>query len=484
MGGVLIKVGQVLSSRVDVLPLEITEELAGLQDAVPPEPFEAIRRLAEAELGAPLHERFLSFEEVPLASASLGQVHRARIAGELQAVVVKIQRPQIESLLAVDLAALRTVGGWLQRYPPVRRRADVPALLNEFARILYEEVDYLAEGRNAEAFAANFQGQAEVHIPRIVWTHTTRRVLTLEEISGIKINDYEAITAAGIERSEVARRLLQVYFKQILEDGFFHADPHPGNLFVSPQSEGWQLTFVDFGMTAQVPTALRPAFREVLIAMATRDAGRLIKAFQLMGMLLPNADLKLIERAADKVLEMNWGRTIPEMMAMSDQKMELVTGEFRELLYDLPFQVPQNLIFLGRAVGILAGLCTGLDPQFNFWEELTPYAQKLMSEKDRSPAGMVWDELKLLSSALIALPVRAETLLGRLERGEVEVRLPQLVGPVERLEAATRRLTRALVFAALLISGTGAYLYHAEPLAEVLLGGAAVALVSLFFRKL
>jgi predicted unusual protein kinase regulating ubiquinone biosynthesis (AarF/ABC1/UbiB family) len=231
MGGVLIKVGQFLSARVDVLPREITVELAGLQDEVPAEDFEDIRRVAEAELGMPLSEKFYQFEAAPLAAASLGQAHRARLrvrgpaAGDEEAVemldvVVKVQRPNIQHVIATDLAALRTVGAWLRRYPPIRKRANVPALLDEFTRTLYEEVDYLAEGRNAETFAANFENQADVLVPRIIWTHTTLRVLTLEDVGGIKITDYAAIREAGIDRTAVANRLLDTYLKQIFEDGF------------------------------------------------------------------------------------------------------------------------------------------------------------------------------------------------------------------------------------------------------------------------
>jgi predicted unusual protein kinase regulating ubiquinone biosynthesis (AarF/ABC1/UbiB family) len=296
MGGVLIKVGQFLSSRLDVLPQEITAELAGLQDEVPPENFADIRRVAEAELGATLAQTFAAFDETPMAAASLGQAHRAQVRATdespPQPVVVKVQRPQIEALIATDLAALGTVGGWLKRYPPIRRRADVPALLAEFTRILYEEIDYLAEGRNAETFAANFKGRAGVRIPRVIWSHTTRRVLTLEDVSALKITDYAAITAAGVDRAEVARRLFDTYLQQIFEDGFFHADPHPGNLFVSPltpdsaeedggeASIAWQLTFIDFGMVGRVPSNLRAGLREAAIAVGTRDSARLVKAYQ------------------------------------------------------------------------------------------------------------------------------------------------------------------------------------------------------------
>jgi predicted unusual protein kinase regulating ubiquinone biosynthesis (AarF/ABC1/UbiB family) len=179
MGGVMIKVGQFLSSRLDVLPPEITAELSGLQDEVPPEGFEDIRRQAETDLGAPLAEKFESFEQMPLAAASLGQVHRARLCvkdakGDFCNVVVKIQRPFIEQLIEVDLSALRQVGGWLEKYRPISKRVDVPSLVEEFSSTIREEVDYLAEGKNAEVFAENFKEVQRVHVPRVVWSHTTQ----------------------------------------------------------------------------------------------------------------------------------------------------------------------------------------------------------------------------------------------------------------------------------------------------------------------
>ena len=247
MGGVLIKVGQFLSARVDVLPDEITDELAGLQDEVPPEEFSDILRVLETEFNFPLNELYLEFNETPVAAASLGQVHQAKLNFDEPTnnnnappkdnrpanVVVKIQRPDIENIIATDLAAIRTVGKWLDRYKPISKRANIPALIQEFSLTLYEEVDYLAEGKNAEVFGSNFRHRPGVRVPVVVWSHTTRRVLTLEDVSAIKIIDYESITAAGIDLAAVAERLFQTYLQQIFEDGFFHADPHPGNLFVS-----------------------------------------------------------------------------------------------------------------------------------------------------------------------------------------------------------------------------------------------------------
>ncbi len=270
MGGLMIKVGQFLSARLDVLPPEITEELSGLQDEVPAEDFDAICRLAEAELGQPLAEHYAWIDETPMAAASLGQVHRARLRDADAAdqgfgeVVVKVQRPHIEEIVEVDLSALRRVGTWLQNYKPISKRANVNALVEEFATTTRAEIDYLAEGRNAETFGAIFEDNPRVHVPKVVWSLTTRCVLTLEDVAAIKLTDYDAITAAGIDRAQVAAVLLDTYLQQIFEDGFFHADPHPGNLFVTPRQQNgeegaadWQLTFVDFGMVGHVPDNLR-----------------------------------------------------------------------------------------------------------------------------------------------------------------------------------------------------------------------------------
>jgi predicted unusual protein kinase regulating ubiquinone biosynthesis (AarF/ABC1/UbiB family) len=362
MGGVLIKVGQFLSARVDVLPPEFTRELEGLQDEVPAERFEDIRRVAEADLGEALTEKFLEFDPAPLAAASLGQAHQALLANETFkaaesgetsppaagiAVVVKVQRPDIEAIIATDLAALRRVGRWIMWYGPVRRRVNIPALLDEFTRTLYEEVDYLAEGRNAETFAANFRDFPGVRVPRVFWTHTSKRVLTLENVGAIKITDYPAVTAAGIDRRQVASRLLKTYLKQIFEDGFFHADPHPGNLFVTPlaapdmaQAEDWLLTFIDFGMVGRISPKTRAGARELLIAVGTRDAGRVIKAYQMLGMLLPGADLALLERANQQMFDRFWGKSMNELQQVDMSEMVNFAIEFRDLLYGLPFQVP------------------------------------------------------------------------------------------------------------------------------------------------
>jgi predicted unusual protein kinase regulating ubiquinone biosynthesis (AarF/ABC1/UbiB family) len=466
MGGVLIKVGQFLSSRLDVMPREITSELAGLQDEVGAESFEAIRGVLEAEFGGPLASRFCEFDPVPMASASIGQVHRARLCTETGAtdpppVVVKVQRPDIQKIVEADLAAVRAAGAWLQRFRSVRRHADVPGLIEEFSRSLYEELDYLHEGKNAERFAANFSDRPEVVVPGVVWSHTTLRVLTLEDVGAIKITDYAAIAEAGIDRAEVAEKLLDVYLKQVFEDGFFHADPHPGNLFVLPRSGrrgAWRLVFVDFGMTGTLsPEAFR-GLREGLLAFGTRDAPRLVRAFQRLQVLLPGADLDLLERACKRLFDTLWGKTTREMLRMNAAEFRMFADEFSELLYEMPFQVPENLILLGRCVSILAGMASGLDPEFNIWQGLAPHVQRLMEKESGSGWRLALKELGDIARVLLALPKRTDELISRIEQGRVEIRMPEMRQHVTRLEHGLRKLGGAIVFAAGLVAGTNLYL--------------------------
>jgi len=463
MGGVMIKVGQFLSSRLDVLPPEVTDELANLQDEVPAEDFEAIRALAEAELGAPLTETFASFDLEPLAAASLGQVHRAKLKPDIDAefrdVVVKIQRPHIASIVDVDLSALRRVGSWLMRYRPIREHADVPALLKEFSATLYEEIDYELEADNAETFYENFVDDPDVHVPRLVRALSTLRVLTLEDVYAIKITDYDEITVAGIDRGEVAERLLGTYLQQIFEDGFVHADPHPGNLFVTPlpAEEGepvrWQLTFVDFGMVARVPDSVRDSLRELVIAVGTRDAARVVKAYQMLDMLLPGADVKLIEQAEAQVFDRFWGMSMKEIRGISSDEIRDFAHQYRDLMLSMPFQVPQNLLYLARTVAILSGMCTGLEPDFNLWLQLSPYARKLVEEEAATGIDYWLDELGEMLQTLLALPGQTSRVLAQAEAGGLLVQSPQVSREVRSLTRSVDRLTGGIVFAALLIGG-------------------------------
>jgi predicted unusual protein kinase regulating ubiquinone biosynthesis (AarF/ABC1/UbiB family) len=496
LGGVMIKVGQFLSSRLDVLPAEVTEELSGLQDEVPPEKFADIRLLAEKELGVPLEQRYEFFDETPLAAASLGQVHRARLCGKVSVaqpfcnVVVKVQRPDIDQLIETDLKAIRVVGGWLEHYRPVRERVDVQALIVEFAGTIRMEVDYLAEGRNAEIFSENFKDSPKVHVPRVVWSHTTRRVLTLEDVFAIKITDYEAITKAGVDRAEVARYLLDTYLKQIFEDGFFHADPHPGNLFVTPlpgQSEdgkpAWRLTFVDFGMVGHVPDELRKGLREMVIATGTQDAGRLVRSFQTLHVLLPNVNLLELEQMSASIFDLLWGKSMDELRKLGPEEMFRFADRFREMMYSMPFQLPHNLLMLGRTVAILSGMCTGLNKEFNLWDQLAPYATKLVSQEVGSNWRAWLDEFGDIAKELITIPAKTSRVLAQVERGDLVVQMPGVNRHLVQLERALNRVVAGIIFAAFLLGGVSAYTAGKTSIAIVLLSGGAATLLWILFSS-
>lgn len=465
LGGLMIKLGQFLSSRLDVLPRSITNELSGLQDEVPAEELDALLSVATAELGGPLSEHFAWFDEEPLAAASLGQAHRARLrdadADELgfRDVVVKIQRPHIQQVIEVDLAALRRVGRWLTRYRPIASRANVPGLVEEFAHTSLNEVEYLAEAANAERFAENFAADPRVKVPRIVWELTSRRVLTMEDVSAIKIADHAAITAAGIDRGQVATVLVESYLQQIFRDSFVHLDPHPGNLFVTPITDpapgepAWKLTFIDFGMMGEVPENLREGLTEALISVGLRDGARAVRSMEILNVILPGADMHLIERASTEVFARFGGMSMDELVNVPPEEMIEFAGQFRELVFELPFQVPDDMLMLGRSVGILSGVATGLEPSFNVWAVLTPYAATLVSGEGGLSVDRIVKEAADLGRALLALPGRVDRVLTSAERGELTVRTPRVAAQVERLNRTARGTNGVLVFAALLLAG-------------------------------
>jgi predicted unusual protein kinase regulating ubiquinone biosynthesis (AarF/ABC1/UbiB family) len=518
-GGLLIKLGQFLSIRVDVLPRAIIAELAGLQDAVPPEPFTAVRAVIETAFGQSLGAVFATVDPEPLGAASLAQVHRAALP-DGRRVVVKVQRPRIGTLVETDLAAFRFGVRLLKRLGWVRRRADMERLYDEFARTTRAELDFVAEGHNAETFARNYAGDPLVQIPAVFWTHTRERVLTLEEVVGIKVSDLDALAAAGVDPRAVARRLADAYFQQIFVHNFVHSDPHPGNLFVVPvpapdagasESTAFQLAFVDFGMVAVVPERVRAHLRDYLIGFATRDPARCVRAYAGAGVLLPGADLRRIEQAQAAVFDRFWGARMGDLQQLAMTEARALVGEFSDLLREMPFQLPADLLFIGRAFGILSGLATQLDPEFDVWAAMAPYARQLTAG-DGKQAARAWHrpelpleaqlraletQVRALIGAATLLEVPARSLLtlpGGLERALTQATTGQLVvrvdlgddlrADVNRLRGLVRTLIWAVAFGALALAG--AIIRGAEGpslLSTLMLGGAGVALVVVLLRR-
>lgn len=466
LGGLMIKVGQFLSSRLDVLPPEVTRELEGLQDSVRPEEFADIRSLAESELGMPLERAYAAFESTPLAAASLGQAHRARLTPDAAAdagftdVVVKIQRPGIDTIVDIDLSALRKVAARLNRVKLVSRRVDLPALAEEFAATSREEVDYLHEAASAERFAEQFDGDARVRVPGIAWERTTRRALTLQDVSAIKINDLDALRAAGIDPSAVAVEFANVMFDQLFVAGFFHGDAHPGNIFVTPvtRTEGdddrdWVLTFVDFGMMGEIPDSLRRNLQGFLIAVAGRDGRRLVASMRDLGVLLPSADTRELERTMSALFARFGGVAFTALQEVDPAELREFADDFGETIRVLPFQLPENFLLVIRAVSLISGLCSTLDPEFNIWNAVEPYADQLLRDERGGVLGSFAQEAASTVAVAARLPRRLDGLITRFEDGEIEIETPRLDRQIRQLERTAGRMVSAILFFGLIVAG-------------------------------
>lgn len=496
LGGVMIKLGQFFSTRVDLLPPEVTIVLAGLQDEVAPVPWELIVQQIERELGGPPAQIYRQFDPIPVGAASLGQVHRAMLADETP-VAVKIQRPGIRLLVETDLEALRVVMELLKLFPFIRKRMNVNALMEEFADTLIAELDYIQEGRHAELFRQNFADDPKVRVPLPYWPLTTVRVLTLEWITGIKINDYAALEAAGISRIEVAHTVIDAYFKQMFRHGFYHADPHPGNLFIQPlEDDGdwppvgpeakagrpFRLAFVDFGMVGTIPPTAQAAWRQVLIAMVKRDAVGYVQAMKDLGFLLPNSDDRTVIASTELGFKRLYGLSLIEMHHAGFKEVEAFGEELRAVLYEFPFQVPQNVVFLGRCIGLLVGISSGLDPTFNPITAMDPWAREFISVQVPESAGEVSRQLSrqllVLLQVLTALPPRLDRTLQLVETGQVTVRhaeAPEMISALRGIEGAINRLSDTI---ALIAVGAAAHtLRPADPLVTRALWATAAWLV-------
>lgn len=486
LGGLMIKVGQFLSSRLDVLPPEITSELEGLQDEVPPADFDLVRELAEADLGVPLATAFSFFDPIPIAAASLGQVHRAKLSSTdenlvgFADVVVKIQRPGIDAIVRVDLAALRKIAGWLDRIAFISRRVHLPSLLEEFATISKQEIDYIHEGSNAERFAENFADDAHVHAPTVVWERTTRRVLTLSDVTAIKISDREALRAAGIAPELVAQALSSAMFDQLFTHGFFHADPHPGNIFVTPATTrgqdaagpDWSLTFVDFGMMGEVPATLSGGLQRLIIAVAARDAKGLVASIREMGMLLPAAEVAPLEHAMSELFGRFGGMGFAELQKIDPREFRSFADKFGKVMRAMPFQLPENLLLIIRAVGVTSGVCTALNPAFNIWTAIEPYAARLASNERGNTMRALAQQAIATAGVLARLPQQLDDLSTLIQRGRLSINTPGLDRRVLAFEKLARRTLSSVVFAGLLLGGI--FLKPTEPVFGWALMGASV----------
>ena len=425
LGVLMIKLGQFLSSRADLLPERALAVLGSLQDEVPPAPFSHIVSVIEAELGKPVEQLFSTLERKATAAASLGQVHKAVLASTGETVAVKVQRPNIDQLVRQDLSTLKFVIWVINRFVDTSEFIDLMGVHREFKRTVLEEIDYITEAAHAKRFKEMFKDDPTICIPGVYDDYTSRQVLVLEWIDGIKVNDYEAIEAAGISRLEVAKRTVQTYFYQFFEEGFFHADPHPGNIFVQkgPPGRGPIIAFVDFGMVGTLTKSMKKAMKDLFLSFVARDSHALVDALSRLGFIGENANIVALERAVSLMMQQYYGMTLGEAR---DLDFPEVAQDIESLLYGQPFRIPAEFTFTGRAIGTLVGVSTGLAPEFNFVDVATPYAQKFLG-LDAEGAGQTIQEIftQVVDTGriLLTLPRSLERVITKLETGQIEVKL-------------------------------------------------------------
>jgi predicted unusual protein kinase regulating ubiquinone biosynthesis (AarF/ABC1/UbiB family) len=476
--GLWIKLGQFLSTRVDVLPLEITQELESLRDHVPPEPVDRIVKLIEAEFKCPIGELFSWFSDYPIGSASLAQVHKAHgRSGE--PVVVKVLRPHIREIIASDFVLLWKLARILKRVRPLTRSVDVDALVNEFEQVTVRELDLRLEALNIERFAQDFAGDPAFRVPRVHRGESAAGTLTMEDVSFIRIDDVVGLEQAGIDPKAVARTVYNIYLRQFFVTYRIHADPHPGNIFVRPlpladteiadtsrldrgvprqPSVPFAIYFIDFGMVVEMPPRFHNALREFVIGLGTRDPRRILESYSLVGVIQPDADLARIEEMIREQLDLFWGSFLGQVRSsdLTNPAARAFFEKYQDLMRLAPFQFQTEMLFMMRAMGMLSGLTARLDADFDPWNETAPFAQQLL-QKDllekfttmirasaqdvaagRIPSGMIWI---------------LQQLAGRNERVTTIVAPAVHPQEVQRLRRSINRLTAAMVITGVALAG-------------------------------
>ncbi len=430
LGSAFIKLGQLLSARPDVLPAGWVEELAHLQDRVPAFPFTTVQQLLEEELGERCSE-IIDLAEVPLGSASLAQVHRASLRSGRQ-VVFKIQRPGLERLFRLDLEVMQQVAAVLQRHPRWGQGRDWVLIAQECRRVLLRELDFRLEAEHAARFRQQFLDDPGIRIPAVIWELSTRRVLCLDYLPGIKINDRAALVEAGIDPAAVAEKGAASYLQQLVRFGFFHADPHPGNLAVA--SDG-ALIYYDFGMMGQLSSRLRGRLGRMVRAAAARDAGALVEEMQGAGVIAAGIDAGPVRRLVRVMLA---DALTPPFSA---NVLEKLSGDLYDLVYGQPFRLPAELIFVMRALSTFEGVGRSLDPAFSLVSIARPYLLPLMTTGGAGPndfLGELSRQAGEIGSRALGLPRRLEDSLSRLEQGDLQVQMR--AGETDRI---LRRLATA-----------------------------------------
>lgn len=454
-GTTFIKLGQILSTRPDIIPSDYVAQFSRLQDSVPPMPFAQVTGVIIRELGQSPEKIFKAFDAEPLASASIGQVHAARLNDDTP-VVVKVQRPGVGYLIERDLEVLRDVAVFAEHHTAWGASYDIQGWLEEFAFTLQNELDYTREGQNADRIRRNFAGDERLRVPQIYWDYTSARVIAMQEISGIKITDIKSLDAAGLDRRRIAENCAHIALTMTYDHGFFHADPHPGNFFVL---ENEVIGLIDYGLVGRLDESLRDALLRVCMALIRKDAERLADELIELGIVKGSVRRNILKRDLDHFIQRFYDKPLKEVAASQAFK-ELTAVSLRHRL-----QLPGDLIVLFKVIAMSEGLGSQLDPEFRMMEFAEPYFRRfwVQSRSIRRQVRRIVEGSQELAELGFSMPKHARRFLGRLERGELTMITHHegLEDAVKELQRASNRVSVSILTAALIIGlGLLMLVYH------------------------
>jgi ubiquinone biosynthesis protein len=446
LGPTFIKFGQIMSTRPDLIPPRYIAQLVRLQDTVPPDPWEAVKEQIEKELDGSLDGLFASFEVEPVAAASLAQVHQAALPGG-EEVVVKVQRPDVERTVEVDLEILFDLAHLIQERTPLGEIYELVEIAEEFAFTLRNEMDYRREGHNADRFRRNFTDEPALYIPKVYWDYTTQRVLTLERISGIKIDDVAALDAADVDRRQVARSAARIVIKEVLEDGFFHADPHTGNFFVMDEAV---IGAMDFGMVGHLDQRDRENLVRLYIVSVQLDTEGIVEQLIKMGAASRDVDRTGLQRDIGRLLTKYQGLPLKEIRARE------VIEEVMPIAFRYHLRLPSQLWLLGKTLAMMEGVGLQLDPDLDILAVSQPYVRRFLWQ---TVSPQTWGRRLLKSGGdwgelLTELPRRVPRLIDQLEEGDLQftLRLREIEAFLARLDRVGNRLAISVLLAAFIVS--------------------------------
>jgi len=471
LGPTFIKLGQLLSTRPDILPPEYIDEFSKLQDSVPPADWADARTVVEEELGA-VEERFADFDTEAISGASLGQVYSARVDG--QPVAVKIRRPGVEELVEADLRVIRWSLPVLMYFVGEARSFSLETLADEFAKTIRQEMDYEREARMLEEIRGNFSGDESVRMPRVIGTHSTGRVLTMEYVEGTKISDVEELDSRNLDRSDLAERLQRAYLQMIIEDGVFHADPHPGNLAV--QDDG-TLVFYDFGMSGYVDPFVQDKIVDFYAAVASQNIDAILDTLIEMGTLSPEADRQVMGDVMELAIADARGEAIEQY------RVQQIVQQIEDTIYEFPLRLPSNLALVLRVATVVEGVCVTLDPDFDFINVATGYLreQGYIEEGVRDFVEDRVTEVRNAAESVVRVPPKLESALDRIEREDLHIR-----ADIEDSDNLFDQLAARIVLGVGLAAGAvSTAVLHAFSTVEAtaVAGVATVAVAALLYRS-